>query len=398
MSEQTVTKHRSARIKQEPGIYKRQSRKSHTGWLYSVAHQGKFVSTEADGVTPLHELQAARARRGVLIDQTRRGEKPVLATKTTFAQLAESWLEGKRLRPRTKAYYEDALRLVLVPVFGQRKIASISPEDIAKLIRSLEREGLHAIDPSRPVRPLGRSSIENYLKPLGQVLDLALRRRLIAVNPMSLLTKDERPQRGERRVEPDFSDEVFERLFAAAEEIAGQATSRQDYALLLRLTQRLALRKGETLGLQWGDIDKDRGVLHVRRQWLPTGEYGPTKTADGVREILLPTGLQSELLALRLASPHSGDEQPIFASRNGTPLSHRNVSRRGFEAARARAGLPETLLFHDLRKAGISRWIANGVPPVTAAKMAGHRDAKITIELYTKIFNSDDEAVREAIG
>jgi integrase len=400
VSTQTVTKHRSSRTKCERGIYRRPSAGSPTGFLYSVYHQNRFVSSEADG-TPLYELKAARARRGELIGQSNRGEKPIVASKLTFGELADSWLEIKasRLRPRTKAYYEDTLRLVLIPRFGTRKIASIDVESIAKLIRDLEARGLNAVDPARPVRPLGRSSIENYCKPLGQVLDLAVRRKLIAVNPCNLLRKDERPARGERRVEPDFSDEVFDRLFAAAKEIAGQSTSRQDYEFLLRLTQRLALRLGETLGLQWGDLDKERGVLHIRRQWLRGGEYGDPKTADGKREILLPTGLQNELLALRLASPHSADTDPVFSSREGTPLSHRNVVRRGLEAAVTKAGLPN-IQFHDLRRAGISRWIANGVDPVLAAKMAGHRDARITIAIYTKLYNAEAqaEAVRAAIG
>jgi hypothetical protein len=36
--------------------------------------------------------------------------------------------------------------------------AAVDADAIAKLIRDLEREGLHAVDASRPVRPLGRSS------------------------------------------------------------------------------------------------------------------------------------------------------------------------------------------------------------------------------------------------
>ena len=71
--------------------------------------------------------------------------------------------------------------------------------------------------------------------------------------------------------------------------------------------------------------------------------------------------------ALRLRSRHSSDDHPIYASNIGTPLSHRNVSLRGFEAARDEANLPDGLTFHDLRHAAASRLIAAGLSPVTVA-------------------------------
>jgi hypothetical protein len=68
---------------------------------------------------------------------------------------------------------------------------------------------------------------------------------------------------------------------------------------------------------------------HVRRQWLDTREYGPTKTKAGVRRIALPSEVRDELIAVRLASRFSQDGDPMFASSTGSPLGHRNVTRRG---------------------------------------------------------------------
>ncbi len=154
------------------------------------------------------------------------------------------------------------------------------------------------------------------------------------------------------------------------------------FAPLLELVARLGLRLGEALGLQWGDFDKDEGVLHARRQWLATHEYGPTKTAAGVRRIALPSDLRDALIALRLRSGFSTAEHPIFASTIGTPLSHRNVSRRGFEAPRDEAKLPRGLTFHDLRHAAASRLIAAGLSPVTVATVLGHEDPTTTMRVY----------------
>jgi integrase len=137
----------------------------------------------------------------------------------------------------------------------------------------------------------------------------------------------------------------------------------------------------------------------VRRQWLETREYGPTKTPAGVRRIALPADLRDELIALRLRSPYSSDADPIFASKVGTPLRHRNVAQRGFEAARDEAKLPDTVTFHDLRHAAASRMIERGLSPVTVAAVLGHDDTNTTLRVYAHLFDRQrtDEAVRAAL-
>src|SRR5207245_1141046 len=160
-----------------------------------------------------------------------------------------------------------------------------------------------------------RATIENYLKPLQGTLKLAVRRRLIPHNPFTHLTDDDRPAVGKKKEAHIWSDEELEALFTASEQLAQKPTSNCDYTPLLRLTARLGLRLGEVLGLQWGDFNKNEGVLYVRRQWLVSGEYGPPKTAAGVRGIPLPDDLRRDLIDLRLSSKYSQNDDPIFASR-----------------------------------------------------------------------------------
>src|SRR5204862_5911539 len=88
--------------------------------------------------------------------------------------------------------------------------------------------------------------------------------------------------------------------------------------------------------------------------FTPIGHFaqpdGPTNTRVGVSRIPLPTELVSFFRELKLRSTHSGDQVPVFAYKEGTPLGHRNVSRRGFEPAAALAGI-ENVTFHDMRHA-----------------------------------------------
>jgi integrase len=378
-----------------PGIYYR-LRGGGTK-TYNVHADGRFVSFAT--------LKEALSFQADLRSKKARGERVVVNDRTRFAELAEQWLEmkkqsGKRpLRPRTAQDYREALDLVLLPRFGGWRLRAIDAEAIAGLIRDLEGEGLHAIDPKRRKRPLLRATIENYLKPLQGTLKLAVRRRLIADNPFAHLTDDDRPAAGTKKEPHVWSDEELEALLAASRKLAGKPVSNYDYTPLLRLTARLGLRLGEVLGLQWGDFEKTGSLLQVRRQWLVSGHYGPPKTAAGVRSIPLPDDLRRELIDLRLASRYSQDDDPIFASREGTPLQHRNVAHRGFERAAKEAGI-EGVSFHDLRHAAASRLITNGLDPVTVAAVLGHGDPTITLKVYAHLFNRDkrDDAVRRALS
>jgi integrase len=144
--------------------------------------------------------------------------------------------------------------------------------------------------------------------------------------------------------------------------------------------------------------------LHVRRQWLRTGSYGPPKTKAGVRVIHLPDDLKEELRGLRVLTDFPSDASPIFASSNGTPLCHRNVTRRGWEPARELAArtIPAlaSVSFHDLRHAAASYLIAFGLDENAVATQMGHKDATTTRKLYAHLFDGPTkvQAIRDAFA
>lgn len=390
-SSQTKRHHRVER-----GIYERITQ---GGRVYEFCYQDSNGHTRWETT---RTLALARKRRAIKIAAVDRGEQGILRSRLTFAEFAEVWFEAKsrRLRRRTADAYRAALDLVLLPRFGSVRLSNIDADAIVSLIRDLEREGLHAIDPKRPEHPLGRSSVENYLLPLAGTLTLAVRRRLIASNPFDVLTADDRPRRAERKSPHEWTDDELTALLDASRRLASKAASRYDYAPLLRVAAALGLRLGEVLGLRWYDFDAAEGLLYVRRQWTRHGSYGETKTHAGTRAIPLPEDLLGELISLRLRSRFSKDTDPVFASREGTPLAHRNVTRRGFEAARDLAGLRSSLRFHDLRHACASRLIDAGLDPVTVAAVLGHEDPNVTLRVYAARFNRQrkDDAVRLALA
>jgi integrase len=343
------------------------------------------------GRVPLsaRKVREARAEWDELRGKAGRGEK-IAPRNVRFGVLAEEWFESKkdRLRPWTLNLYRMALDRYVLPRFGHRKLADIDVQDVAKFIRHLEEQGLSS------------SSIESYLLPLKGTLAFACRRRLLTANPCDLLTADDRPVKRERRKAFEWSDEQIEALLAASELLARQPSARFDYSPLIRTAVHTGLRLGELLGLQWGDLELDEAVLHVRRQLSRTGELTPPKTAKALRRVPLSADMVAFLRRLKLASQHSQDGDFVFSSRKGGPLSHRNVQRRAFGPARDLAELTETLTFHDLRHAFASYATHRGVPMNVLSEIMGHTNIAVTAKVYVHLYGrpAAEEAFRAAMA
>lgn len=139
-------------------------------------------------------------------------------------------------------------------------------------------------------------------------------------------------------------------------------------------------------------------LVRTRGQDLPISTVGsPDQQRE--RRVALSRDVVAYLRDLRIRSTHSQGGHPIFASRSGKPLSHRNATRRGFEPAAKRAGI-NGVTFHDMRHAFASRMISRGVDPVALAKLLGHQDARVTLARYTHEFDRvrTDDLVREAMA
>jgi integrase len=375
----------------------------HRGFTYRLAADGSkvfygFVPGKGRVKLQATAEREARAEWDEIRGKASKGET-LPDRKARFAEVAEAWFASKtKLRRSTHDLYRSALDNYLLPRFGVWKLAAIDTDSIAKLIRDMEAKGL------------SQSTIENYLCPLKGTLDLAVRRGLIPANPYLLLTADERPstvehdeasEEGEGAYE--WSDEEITGLLIASERLARQPEARFDYSALLRVAVRTGLRLGELLGLQWQHVDLDAGVIHVRQQWTKYGEATPPKTKKGRRRVPLAADDGKFLKRLKLKALERGLASPesfVFSSRAGSALGHRNVQRRGFEAARDEAGLPEHLTFHSLRHAFASYAAHRGVPISVLSEVMGHSHVGVTQKVYVHLYGREqaEDAFRAAMS
>jgi len=78
----------------------------------------------------------------------------------------------------------------------------------------------------------------------------------------------------------------------------------------------------------------------------------------------------------------------VFATANGTPYGHRNVTRRGLQRAARHAGIDNgtgpALRYHDLRHSFASHLILDlGLDVAQTSRILGHASPTITLNVYT---------------
>lgn len=170
----------------------------------------------------------------------------------------------------------------------------------------------------------------------------------------------------------------------------------------------LGLRQGETLGLQWSDIDLPGGVLHVRRalRRQPGGELAlvATKTSRSNRSLPLPRQvvqalerhLQQQVAERERALDLWHPSDFVFTTSIGTPIQPRN-DYRSFRRILERADLRRIRL-HDLRHTAASVLLAQGVPARVVMEILGHSQISITLNTYTHVDTSLTRVAADKMG
>jgi integrase len=168
---------------------------------------------------------------------------------------------------------------------------------------------------------------------------------------------------------------------------------RQDriYAAWLVLATT-GMRRGELLGLKWGDVDLERRQLSILRTWIVVdghAQVSEPKTERGRRSVPVPAETLTALHAHRKAQledrlalgPGYQDGGLVFCREDGAPL-HPDSFSQAFERHAVAAGLPHIRL-HDVQHTWATLALRAGVPPKVVSEILGHANIGITLDTYS---------------
>ena len=278
-----------------------------------------------------------------------------------FSDFAETWFAEMRIQWRTS--HADTVRRTLngylLPAFGDKEVGRITKADILEFRASLAKVT------TRSNKQLSPSRINHIMTPLRMILNEAANRYNFS-SPYQGIKSLKVPRTD---VEPFTLDEV--RLI-----IEKVRPDFRDYYTVRFFT---GMRTAEIDGLQWDAVDFERRQIMVRST-IVNGEIQSTKTDGSFRAIEM-----SHLVfdALRRQHQATGDMKFVFCTRNGSPLSHNNVTKRVWYPLLRHLGLTKRRPYQS-RHTAATLWLAAGESPEWIARQMGHTTTEMLFRVYSR--------------
>lgn len=330
--------------------------------------------TRADAEAHLAEVRLA----------IRAGRSTGAGSALTVEGLLKRYIENANVADSTRAGYRRLARLHINPHIGARRVAAVRPSTLAGLYRTLQAGGLGA-NTTRKVHHL-----------LSGAFDSAVADGIIGANPT----------RSKSAAPPTVAD-VRQEAPRVNVWTASQLVSFLDWAkdcspdfVAWELAAGTGMRRGELVGLRWGDVDLATGLVTVRRAVAQVKEKGEhyrlvTKLPKGkkVRTIGLPPRalevLREEHGRLeRLGANRVAPDAPVLQDATGEAPTPDSLGNRWEWAVRAyRRTHPNvaTITLHGVRHSHATILLQEGGASIrTVQERLGHASVTTT-ERYTHV-------------
>lgn len=353
-----------------------------------------------DGLTPAKERKEIE-RQADAWEQEQKAEYERThskedKSKITFADFVQNrwWtdhvMDGTHT-PSSISFYKY-MSEDLVSYFGKKKLNSIDAEAVKRYIKYLNTEAV-----SKNGEPLAPTTIQHHFGTLRNIMQYARRFHYIQFDPCQDLSQKEKPHRGKKKV--DFLEPAQAQRFIQC--VSGESLYWQ---CLLNVLITTGLRRGECVGLQWGDLDGEKLTLSISRNVSIDKEspekyhIGDTKTGED-RVVPISLRLYGLLMSFKREqeTKYQASLMPsafMFCSETNpyAPLYPTTVTRHVSKFIK-RHNLPNVSP-HDLRHTAATLALESGADLKQVQELLGHKDASTTMQFYAGV---TDEAKRRTV-
>ena len=349
----------------------------------------KWISTRTD------KLREARAMEKEIEYKAANGMMQIRAGKRTptVREFLNEWLETCIKPPSRKpATYESYRAIVRMfsEFAGNTKIDKLSSADIDAYIRHRLKAGN------------SHTFVRIQFRTLRSAFNTAARWKLLAQNPCANVTQ---PVATKTPRHVATIEEVQKLLNIAAARECPIAY------VIVTLGALCGLRRGEICGLEWKDVELDRGLLHIRHsmsrrenETLKDGKFyrvfpgeksslvlDSAKTIDSQDDIYIPGVAIDALKKMKLwqdkcrfkMGPCYEDTGMVIVYETGRPPEP-NLVYSIFQELRQEADLPP-MRVHDLRHTAATLLLAQGVDIKLVSHQLRHSDVAITQNIYQHV-------------
>lgn len=341
--------------------------------------------------------EAQRALRE-LVDEVE-GGTVVKRNQWTFNDYAEHFIEVRRATGEYTDISLDTTRTRLKQIghlIGHLKMQEVTPSVLSSAYIDLKN------GKSKSGKKLSGTTVNCTHKAVSVMFAHAVKEGVVAANPCKAV---DAPKTDTEERKPLSSDQVHE-LIAKLD-----PAEPMQVAIILCVT--LGLRRGEAVGLSWGDVDFVGNTVNVRHSFDRFRNLKSPKTVAGTR-ILPMSAFTAEALRKRHAAqlalygegpnefvartPEGAVMRPTTAVVTGDYEKRANPDSLSgwWRRNRAELGAPNTTL-HELRHSFLSLAAQQGVHPSVMQKLAGHNDPSITLGIYTHVNMEQQRVAMEAM-
>lgn len=287
------------------------------------------------------------------------------------------WPAAAHLEVSTRAAYRSYLDKHFLPRFGSMAMKRISASHVQAWVNDAARSGL------------ANRSVVKYHALLHKIFARAVIDRVVSVNPCA-------------HTELPVVVTKPKRIITAAQFEAILASIPARYRMLVLLAIETGMRWGELIALRPLDISfatstvlVRRTIVEVSRKHSPTGERCFVKDYPKDRE---QRDIQIDKATCRQLREHMvaygvRDDDLLFTSTAGTPISRNNFRTKYWLPAVEKAAIKHTVTFHNLRAAHASWLLAGGADIVVVQERLGHRQITTTQQYTGTLPDAGDRAL-----
>jgi integrase len=304
-----------------------------TGSIFRDARRGGWVGRvpvgrDTKGKPVYREFRATSQEEVVSLMRTAEPPSRTITVREWYLR----WFQSLTIRESTRIIYEQAFTQRIIPAFGERQLSTLNAHDLETAITSWGDT-------------VSASTIRLTIRVFMICVSAAVRAEVIPANRL-------RNVRIPRATKPAICPFTITELNAIIE------ATKADVSLFpLAVAAGTGCRIGEALGLQPADYNEVTGELTIRRTRHTATRYGPPKSGNGLRTIVVPEQVR---FAMRL--PYQFANRSTLFTRWRKLLASLNIEQRNI---------------HQLRHTFATLSMAAGVPLADIAKYLGDTVATV---------------------
>lgn len=308
-------------------------------WWVQYYHHGKLFRESCRSSQKSVATALLKKREGEVVD----GRIPNLqAERTTFEDLTTLLTQNYRNNGRKTLIRVEQLIKHLKKSFAKYRVHEITSPHLLRYIGRRQQE------------KAAPATINRELMALKRMFNLAVKQTPPLVNPYTI---PHIPKLKENNIRTGFfTREEYELL---------RGFLPDHVKIPFLIAYWTGMRSGEILGLQWDQVDFERGMLQLAPG---TTKNGQGRTIPLANEVI--HGLKQWWRISRLKYPYCN----WVCHYRGTWL--RRIPPRTWKEACKNAHIPEKI-FHDLRRTGVRNLVRVGIPERVAMDISGHRTRSV---------------------